>query len=174
MPGTRRKRKDLLPRLKENRFTAAVIGLGYVGLPVAVAFGRRGRVIGFDISAVRVAELRAGLTRYAPLGALVAGIMIAEIAYVVWYRHLGFDLSGGAPPLPAGYSNTKSLGAVLYTDYALPFQLAAVVLLVAIVAAITLTMRRRVGFKQQDIGRQVATRKEERLRIVKVEPEERR
>jgi NADH-quinone oxidoreductase subunit J len=63
---------------------------------------------------------------------------------------------------------------VLYTDYALPFQLAAVVLLVAIVAAITLTMRRRPGYKQQDVVAQVATRKEDRLRIMKVEPEKRR
>jgi NADH-quinone oxidoreductase subunit J len=154
--------------LLEAEFLGIVLVLVYVGA-VMVLF-----LFVIMMLDINVAELRAGFTRYAPLGALVAGVMIAEIVYVVWVRHLGFDLGGGAPPLPVGYSNTKSLGAVLYTDYALPFQLAAVVLLVAIVAAITLTMRRRTGYKQQDIGRQVATRKEDRLRIIKVEPEKRR
>ena len=154
--------------LLEAEFLGIVLVLVYVGA-VMVLF-----LFVIMMLDINVAELRAGFTRYAPLGALVAGLMIAEIAYVVWYRHLGFDLAGGAPPLPAGISNTKSLGAVLYTDYALPFQLAAVVLLVAIVAAIALTMRRRPGYKQQDIGRQVATRKADRLRIIKVEAEKRR
>ncbi len=154
--------------LLEAEFLGIVLVLVYVGAVMVLFLFV---VMMLDIN---VAELRAGFTRYAPLGALVAGVMIVEIVYVVWVRHLGFELEGGAPPLPAGYSNTKSLGAVLYTDYALPFQLAAVVLLVAIVAAISLTMRRRSGYKQQDIGRQVATRKEDRLRIVKVEPEKRR
>ena len=154
--------------LLEAEFLGIVLVLVYVGA-VMVLF-----LFVIMMLDINVAELRAGFTRYAPLGALVAGVMIAEIVYVVWTRHLGFDLGGGAPPLPAGYSNTKSLGAVLYTDYALPFQLAAVVLLVAIVAAISLTMRRRSGYKQQDIGRQVATRKEDRLRVMKVEPERRR
>ena len=153
--------------LLEAEFLGIVLVLVYVGA-VMVLF-----LFVIMMLDINVAELRAGLTRYAPLGALVAGLMIAEIFYVVWVRHLGFDLAGGAPPLPAGYSNTKSLGAVLYTDYAMPFQLAAVVLLVAIVAAISLTMRRRAGYKQQDIGRQVAVRKEDRVRIVKVEPEKR-
>ena len=151
--------------LLEAEFLGIVLVLVYVGAVMVLFLFV---VMMLDIN---VAELRAGLTRYAPLGILVAAIMVAEVAYVVWVRHLGFELGAGAPPLPTGYSNTKSLGAVLYTDYALPFQLAAVVLLVAIVAAITLTMRRRAGYKQQDIARQVATRKEDRLRIVKVEPE---
>ena len=116
---------------------------------------------------VNVAQLRDGLTRHAPLGALVAGIMIVEIVYVVWVRRLGADL--GPFPAIATESNTKALGKVLYTDYALPFQLAAVVLLVAIVAAIVLTMRRRPGYRQQDIAAQVAVRREDRVRIVKVE-----
>ena len=153
--------------LLEAEFLGIVLVLVYVGA-VMVLF-----LFVIMMLDINVAELRAGLTRYAPLGALVAGLMIAEIFYVVWTRHLGVDAADWAPPLPAGYSNTKSLGAVLYTDYALPFQLAAVVLLVAIVAAISLTMRRRAGYKQQDIGRQVAARKEDRVRIVKVEPEKR-
>src|SRR5262249_32568799 len=122
---------------------------------------------------INVAQLREGFTRNAPLGAVVAAVMIGEIVYAVWVRHLGYDLHAPAAALPAAASNTKALGAVLYTDYVLPFQLAAVVLLIAIVAAIVLTMRRRPGHKQQDISRQVAVRREDRVRIVKVEPAER-
>jgi NADH-quinone oxidoreductase subunit J len=120
---------------------------------------------------INVAQLREGFTRHAPLGVLVAGIMIAEIVYVVWTRHLGINIASSAPPLPEHYSNTHLLGSVLYTDYMLPFQLAAVVLLIAIVAAITLTMRHRVGFKRQDISAQVAVRARDRLRVVKVDAE---
>jgi len=118
---------------------------------------------------VNVAQLREGLTRHAPLGALVAGIMIVEIVYVVWVRELGGTLGPMPAASVASVSNTKALGAVLYTDYALPFQLAAVVLLVAIVAAIVLTMRKRPGYRQQDIAAQVAVRREDRVRIVKVD-----
>jgi NADH-quinone oxidoreductase subunit J len=153
--------------LLEAEFLGIVLVLVYVGAVMVLFLFV---VMMLDIN---VAELRAGFTRHAPLGALVAALMVAEIAYVVWVRHLGFDLGGGAPPLPAGYSNTKSLGAVLYTDYALPFQLAAVVLLIAIVAAIVLTMRHRSGYKQQDIAAQVAVRRADRVRIVQVEPEKR-
>ena len=71
---------------------------------------------------------------------------------------------------PADYSNTKELGAVLYTEHVYAFEIASVVLLLAIVAAITLTMRKRPGLKVQDIVKQVAVRREDRVRIVKVEP----
>jgi NADH-quinone oxidoreductase subunit J len=98
--------------------------------------------------------------------------MIAEIINVVWVKKLGQSaVLPASPPLPADYSNTKELGAILYTDYAYPFQIAAVILLVAIVAAIVLTMRHRAGLKVQDISRQVAVRREDRVRVVKVESE---
>ena len=74
-------------------------------------------------------------------------------------------------PVPASFSNTLELGRVLYTTYAYPLELAAMLLLVAIVAAISLTMRRRAGLKYQDISRQVAVRPGDRLRIVKMEAE---
>jgi len=154
--------------LLEAEFLGIVLVLVYVGA-VMVLF-----LFVIMMLDINIAELRAGFTRYAPLGALIAGLMICEIVYVVWVKHLGYDLAAVGAPLQPGDSNTKALGAVLYTDYALPFQLAAVVLLVAIVAAITLTMRRRAGYKQQDIAAQVATRKQDRLRVVKVEPEKRR
>ena len=150
--------------LLEAEFLGIVLVLVYVGA-VMVLF-----LFVVMMLDVNVAQLRAGFTRYAPLGALVAAIMIAEITYAVWVRHLGYPVRLVAPALPAGYSNTKALGAVLYTDYVLPFQLAAVVLLIAIVAAIVLTMRRRSGLKQQNIAAQVAVRREDRVRLVKVEP----
>jgi len=120
---------------------------------------------------INVAQLREGFTKHAPLGAVVAGLMIAEIVYVVWTRHLGINLATSAPPLPANYSNTHLLGQILYTDYMLPFELAAIVLLIAIVAAIALTMRHRPGFKKQDVTAQVARRREDAVRLVKVDAE---
>jgi NADH-quinone oxidoreductase subunit J len=153
--------------LLEAEFLGIVLVLVYVGA-VMVLF-----LFVVMMLDVNVAQLREGFTRYAPLGVVVAGIMIAEIVYVVWVRHLGFDLGDAAPAVVPAVSNTKALGAVLYTNYVLPFQLAAVVLLIAIVAAIVLTMRKRPGYKQQDIAAQVAVRREDRVRIVKVESAER-
>ena len=72
-----------------------------------------------------------------------------------------------------GYSNTLELGRLLYTSYAYPLELAAMLLLVAIIAAIALTLRHRPGYKQQNISAQVAVRSTDRLRIVKMDPEPR-
>ena len=151
--------------LLEAEFLGIVLVLVYVGA-VMVLF-----LFVIMMLDINIAQMRLGLTRYAPLGALVAGIVVAEVFYVVWVRHLGLNISIDAPPLPAHYSNTRLLGSVLYTDYMLPFQLAAVVLLIAIVAAIALTMRQRRGFKRQDVGAQVAVRSRDRLRIIKVDAE---
>jgi NADH-quinone oxidoreductase subunit J len=150
--------------LLEAEFLAIVLVLVYVGA-VMVLF-----LFVVMMLDVNIEELREGFTRYAPLGVLVAIIMVAEIVNVVWVKHLGTAITA-SPPLPADYSNTKELGAILYTEYAYPFEIAAVILLVAILAAIVLTMRRRVGQKVQDISRQVAVRREDRVRIVKVESE---
>jgi NADH-quinone oxidoreductase subunit J len=152
--------------LLEAEFLGIVLVLVYVGA-VMVLF-----LFVVMMLDVNVAQMRDGFTRNAPLGALVALVMIAEIVYAVWVKHLGYDLNAAAATLPV-VSNTKALGAVLYTDYVLPFQLAAVVLLIAIVAAIVLTMRHRPSYKQQDIASQVAVRREDRVRIVKVEPSRR-
>jgi NADH-quinone oxidoreductase subunit J len=113
--------------------------------------------------------LRKGFTRYLPAGVLVAVIVVIEIAHVIWFRSQGLRFLATPASQPADYSNTKALGAVLYTEHVYAFEIAAVVLLLAIVAAITLTMRRRPGLKVQDISKQVAVRREDRVRIVKVE-----
>jgi NADH-quinone oxidoreductase subunit J len=146
--------------LIEAEFLAIVLVLVYVGA-VMVLF-----LFVVMMLDVNIEELREGFARNAPLGALIALVMVVELAYVLWVRRLGIDLPGAAAPSAAGASNTGEIGAVLYTQYAYPFQLAAIVLLIAIVAAITLTMRRRPGLKSQDVARQVSVRAADRVRLV--------
>lgn len=149
--------------LIEAEFLGIVLVLVYVGAVMVLFLFV---VMMLDIN---TEQMREGFTRYAPLGGLVAGIVAAEIGYVLWTRR------GGMPektPLPAsGYSNTEELGKVLYTDHVYAFELAAIILLVAIVAAIALTMRKRAGVKAQDIAAQVATRAEDRIRMVSMPAE---
>jgi NADH-quinone oxidoreductase subunit J len=151
--------------LIQAEFLAIVLVLVYVGAVMVLFLFV---VMMLDIN---IEELREGFARNAPLGALIALIMVVELAYVVWFRRLGLELPGGAPQAAAGSSNTAEIGAVLYTQYAYPFQLAAVVLLIAIVAAITLTMRRRPGLRLQDIAGQVAVKAADRVRLVSMPPE---
>jgi NADH-quinone oxidoreductase subunit J len=152
--------------LLEAEFLAVVLVLVYVGA-VMVLF-----LFVVMMLDVNLAELRQGFTRFAWLGWLTALAVIVEIVGVVWAKGaLGIDVSRGATPTPADYSNTLALGQVLYTRYAYPLELAAVLLLVAIIAAIALTMRQRAGHKQQDVEAQVAVRAQDRLRIVKMDPE---
>jgi NADH-quinone oxidoreductase subunit J len=151
--------------LIEAEFLAIVLVLVYVGAVMVLFLFV---VMMLDIN---IETLRVGFTRYAPLGGLIALIIIIESYYVLWIKRLGLDVTGGVAPMPEGYSNTEAVGAVLYTDYVYPFQLAAVVLLIAIVAAISLTMRRRPGLKTQDVSKQVAVRRQDRVRLVKVDAE---
>jgi NADH-quinone oxidoreductase subunit J len=153
--------------LLEAEFLALVLVLVYVGAVMVLFLFV---VMMLDIN---IEELRKGFTRYAPLGAIIAFIMVFEIINVVYVKKLGLDAMPASPPLPEGYSNTRELGAILYTDYVYPFQIAAVILLVAIVAAIILTLRQRPGHKVQDTAKQVAVRREDRVRIVKMDAEKR-
>jgi NADH-quinone oxidoreductase subunit J len=152
--------------LLEAEFLAVVLVLVYVGAVMVLFLFV---VMMLDIN---LAELRQGFTRFAWLGWLTALAVIVEIVGVVWARGaLGIDASRGGTAHPADYSNTLELGRILYTRYAYPLELAAVLLLVAIVAAIALTMRHRPGLKQQDVDAQVAVRAGDRLRIVKMDAE---
>jgi NADH-quinone oxidoreductase subunit J len=153
--------------LLEAEFLAVVLVLVYVGAVMVLFLFV---VMMLDIN---LEELRMGFTRYAWLGWLTALAVIVEIVGVVWVRGVGIDVSKSPAPTAPDYSNTLELGRVLYTKYAYPFELAAVLLLVAIVAAISLTMRKRAGLKVQDIGKQVAVRARDRVRIVKMEAEKR-
>jgi len=147
--------------LIEAEFLAIVLVLVYVGA-VMVLF-----LFVVMMLDIKVEEHRRGFTRYAWLGWITAVVVIAEIVGVVTARRFGVDIARGAAPWPASYSNTQALGRVLYTQYAYPFELAAVVLLVAIVAAIALTTRVRRGVKHQDISRQVNVQSTDRVRLVK-------
>jgi NADH-quinone oxidoreductase subunit J len=154
--------------LIEAEFLAIVLVLVYVGAVMVLFLFV---VMMLDIDLV---ELRAGFTRFAWLGWLTALAVIFEIVGVVWARGgLGVDANRSPASLPADYSNTLELGRVLYTKYVYPFELAAILLLVAIVAAISLTMRARPGHKVQDISKQVAVRAADRIRIVKMDAEKR-
>ena len=99
----------------------------------------------------------------------MGAILAAELLAVVWWRPEGLPMGAVITPRPADYSNTEMLGTVLYTEHLFAFELAAFLLLLAIVAAIVLTMRRRPGLKLQDISRQVAVRREDRVRLVKMD-----
>jgi len=122
---------------------------------------------------INVESLRSGFTRYSWAGWVTAIVLAAELIGVFVGRRLGVDGLRGAVPLPASYSNTRELGMLLYTRYVYPFELASVLLLVAIIAAIALTMRKRPGHKVQNIDRQVATLARDRLRLVKMDSEKR-
>jgi NADH-quinone oxidoreductase subunit J len=153
--------------LVQAEFLAVILVLVYVGA-VMVLF-----LFVVMMLDVNLEELREGFVRYAWLGWLTAGAVIVEIVGVIWARSLGVDINKVPVPVAADFSNTRELGLVLYTKYAYPFELAAVLLLVAIVAAIALTMRHRPGLKVQDINRQVATRARDRVRIIKMDAEKR-
>jgi NADH-quinone oxidoreductase subunit J len=153
--------------LVEAEFLAVVLVLVYVGAVMVLFLFV---VMMLDIN---LAELRQGFTRFAWLGWITALAVIVEIAGVIWAKGgLGIDVSRTATAHAADYSNTLELGRILYTQYAYPLELAAMLLLVAIVAAIALTMRQRAGLKKQDADAQVAVKSADRLRIVKMDAEQ--
>ncbi len=120
---------------------------------------------------INIDKLREGFWRQLPLAGGVGLLMALEMVMVLASRDFGAE-STPPPGAPApGYSNTKALGHVLYTDYVFAFEIAAVVLLVAMVAAIAITLRRRKETKYQEARVQLAARASERLRIVKMRPE---
>jgi NADH-quinone oxidoreductase subunit J len=149
--------------LIEAEFLAIVLVLVYVGAVMVLFLFV---VMMLDIN---VEKIREGFTRYLPLGIAVALTVVVEIGHVIWFRSQGLAFVTTPKPTPEGYSNTRDLGAVLYTQHVYAFEIASVILLLAIVAAITLTMRHRRGLKVQNIAKQVAVRREDRVRIVKVE-----
>ena len=154
--------------LLQAEFLAIVLVLVYVGAVMVLFLFV---VMMLDIN---LTQMRQGFVRYLPVGALVALVMVAQMIWVV--GPVGPDVFDGeqldqAVQQAADYSNTRELVRVLYTDYVFPFEVASVILLVAIVAAITLTMRRREKTKYQTPGKQVQVRKADRLRIVKMDAE---
>jgi len=119
---------------------------------------------------INIDKLREGFWGNLPLAAGVGILMAAEMVALLWrgFGHAGV-MTGPAPPV--SYSNTKALGRVLYTDYVFAFEIAAIILLVAIVAAIAITLRHRKETKYQDARTQLAVRASDRLKIIKFPPE---
>jgi NADH-quinone oxidoreductase subunit J len=115
-------------------------------------------------------NLRQQFKSYLPIGATVFVLVLIEMALVLLVNKTA-GIAGGVAMAPTGGSNTKALGSLLYTDYVYPFEIAAVVLLVAIIAAIALTHRRRRETKYQDPGRQVRVRSQDRLRVLSMPSE---
>ncbi|MEE9580485.1 MAG: NADH-quinone oxidoreductase subunit J [Nitrosomonadaceae bacterium] len=115
--------------------------------------------------------LREGFWKWFPFGALLALVMAAEVAMVLINKSFGIDQMPVPPPHAADYSNTKELGRLIYTEYVYAFELAAVILLVAMVAAIALTLRRRSGSKFLDPAQQVVVKRKDRVRIVSMPSE---
>jgi len=122
---------------------------------------------------INIAKLREGFWRYLPLGSVVALVLVVEMSMILMHRSGGFGDVPMPPSLPAGYSNTKELGLLIYTEYVYPFEIAAVILLVAIVAAIALTLRKRKLSKYMDPSAQIGIRRKDRVRIVTMASEDR-
>ncbi|RIA56116.1 NADH-quinone oxidoreductase subunit J [Dichotomicrobium thermohalophilum] len=121
---------------------------------------------------VDFAEMRAGFVKYLPIGAAVGIVLLVELSLVIGAWTISEQsLAQRAAPTPGGeVTNTEALGAILYTDYVYFFELAGVILLVAMIGAIVLTLRQREGVKRQDIAAQVARRPSEAIEVRHVEP----
>ena len=146
-------------------FLAMILVVVYVGA-VAVLF-----LFVVMMLDVAFAELREGFLQYLPIGGLVGLILLVELLAVVAGWLIDPGVAGNrAQPAPGGITNTEAIGRILYTDYIYLFQAAGMVLLVAMVGAIVLTMRRRDGVRRQRIAGQVARRREDSVELHKVQP----
>lgn len=154
--------------LLEAEFLAITLVLVYVGAVMVLFLFV---IMMLDINRT---VIRDGFARYLPVAALVATLIVIEMVLVVGPKHFGLDMFAPPVPHPADYSNTQALGNVLYTVYVYPFELAATILLVAIIAAIVLTLRRRPQVKSQDPAQQVLVRSSDRVRIIKMPTEKKR
>lgn len=147
----------------EAEFLAITLVLVYVGaVMVLFLFVVMMLDINYDL-------LREGFWENFPYALTVAILMAAEMVLVLAGRNFWANGNGGVPNAHGpGYSNIKELGRLIYTEYVYPFEIASVILLVAIVAAIALTLRRRKDTKYQDAAAQIAVRRNDRLQIISV------
>lgn len=149
-------------------FLAMLLIVVYVGA-VAVLFLFVVMMLDVDFAA-----LRQGFAQYLPIGGLVGGILTLEMVFVAATVATNGAASKNALPnaSPGGVPNTEVIGRVLYTDYIFFFQLAGLVLLVAMIGAIVLTLRHKPGVKRQDIGKQVARTPKTGMTLVQIKPGE--
>ncbi|NQY51577.1 MAG: NADH-quinone oxidoreductase subunit J [Piscirickettsiaceae bacterium] len=145
----------------EAEFLAITLVLVYVGAVMVLFL--------FVVMMLDIAEtpLQEGFTRYFHVGIFVAFVITIEMIAVLGASHFGLGILPSPIEHPEGYSNTKALGRLLYTIYVYPFEISAVILTVAIVAAITLTLRKKKR-KTQDPADQIKVCREDRIRIVKM------
>ena len=151
--------------LLQAEFLAIALVLVYVGAVMVLFLFV---VMMLDIDLV---PLREGFGEYLPIGGLVAVLLVIEMAIILSSGQFGLKGMPDPGSLPADYSNTRELGRLIYTVYAYPFEIAAAILLLSIVAAIALTLRRRKDSKYQDPARQINIEPRERMRIVKMRSE---
>ncbi|MDI3261327.1 MAG: NADH-quinone oxidoreductase subunit J [Fulvimonas sp.] len=149
--------------LAQAEFLAIALVVVYVGAVMVLFLFV---VMMLDINQEQVRE---GFVRYLPVGIVVALVMLAEMLALIGVRAMHAVKPGPDPAAAAGVSNTAWLGHALYTDYLLPFEIAALILTVGVVAAVALTLRPRQGVRHQDAGEQVHVKASQRLRIVKME-----
>ena len=152
--------------LAEAEFLALALILVYVGA-VMVLFLFVVMMLDIDTAA-----MRAGFMKYLPVGIVVAALIFIELVMVVGPGHFGLDKFAAPPPAAADVSNTTELGLVLFRENLYALEIAAVILLVAIIAAITLTLRSRPSTKKQNVSEQVQVKAKDRLKIVKMPAEE--
>jgi NADH-quinone oxidoreductase subunit J len=151
--------------LLEAEFLAITLVLVYVGAVMVLFLFV---VMMLDIN---VSPLREGFVKYLPVGFTVALLIFAVMVMVLGVKNFGAEVVAIPERHGADYSNTRELGSVLYTDYVYPFEIAAVILLVAIIAAIALTMRKRPETKAQNPVDQVAVKPADRVRLVEMDAE---
>jgi NADH-quinone oxidoreductase subunit J len=118
---------------------------------------------------VDTAPMREGFVRYLPVGLVVAVVMLIEMLTLIGVKAELGSAFGQDPAEAAGMSNTEWIARALFTDFLLPFEVAAVILTIAVIAAVMLTLRRRVGTKHQDPAEQTRVRAEDRIRMVKID-----
>lgn len=151
--------------LLHAEFLAIALVLVYVGAVMVLFLFV---VMMLDINLER---LRQGFWANLVPGLVVGGLMLVEMVTVLGARYFGTEAMPAPAPVAPGYSNTKELGRLMYTEYVYPFELAAVILLVAIIAAIVLTMRKRKDTKQMDPAKQIAVARKDRIRLVSMKSE---
>ena len=151
--------------LAEAEFLAIALIVVYVGA-VMVLF-----LFVVMMLDIKQEHLREGFIRYLPVGIVVAVVMLVEMLALIGVRTMHEAVMGANPATAAGMSNTQWLGQALYTQFLLPFEIAALILTVGVVAAVALTLRHRGGTRHQTAAQQVAVKATDRVRIVKMAAE---
>ncbi|QNK03892.1 NADH-quinone oxidoreductase subunit J [Dyella telluris] len=151
--------------LAEAEFLAIALIVVYVGA-VMVLF-----LFVVMMLDIKQEQVREGFIKYLPVGIIVALVMLAEMLALIGVNAMHTQVLGADPAAAAGMSNTAWLGSALYTQFLLPFEIAALILTVGVVAAVVLTVRHRTGVRHQQASQQVAVNARDRIRVVKMAAE---